>query len=690
MKRYGTEQLRNIGLIGHGGCGKTTLTEAMVFASGATTRMGRVEEGNTLSDHDPEEVKRQISVNASVVPCEWKDTKINIVDTPGYTDFVGEVVGGLRAVDCALTVACAVSGVEVGTESTFKLAERQNLPQMALINKMDRENADFYKVYGRMRELFGNRLVAVQLPIGSQTSFSGVVDLIDLKAYVYDGKKVVEAEIPADMSEAVDEHRASLVEAAAEYDDEVLMKYLEGEELSVEEVRAGVKDGILNRRIVPVLCGASSSGIGVAPLLDFIIAYGPSPDRFGDVRGVKPGTDEEVTRSVAANAPFSALVFKTMADPFVGKLSMFKVFSGALKSDSTIYNVSKRVEERVGQVFLTMGKDQIPVPEVVAGDIAAVAKLGETVTGNTLADKAAPIELPTVEFPKPKLTLAAYPLSKGDEEKIASGLARLTEEDPTITVDRNGETRELLVSGMGELHVEIVKARLKKKFGADIELRVPKVPYRETVKAKAQAEGKHKKQTGGRGQYGHVILELEPLPDQPFEFVDKIFGGAVPRNYIPAVEKGAVETLAEGPYAGFPMVNVRVTLLDGSYHAVDSSEMAFKIATSLAIKKALETAKPVILEPVMYVEVRVPETYMGDVMGDMNKRRGRILGMEPDGEYQVIKAMAPLAEMYRYAIDLRSMTQARGDFVMEFRDYEEVPGQIAEKIIEDAKKEREA
>lgn len=690
MKRYGTEQLRNIGLIGHGGCGKTTLTEAMVFASGATTRMGRVEEGNTLSDHDPEEVKRQISVNASVVPCEWKDTKINIVDTPGYTDFVGEVVGGLRAVDCALTVACAVSGVEVGTESTFKLAERQNLPQMALINKMDRENADFYKVYARMRELFGNRLIAVQLPIGSQASFSGVVDLIDLKAYVYDGKKVVEKDIPADMSGAVEEHRANLLEAAAEYDDEVLMKYLEGEELSTEEVRAGVKDGILNRRIVPVLCGASSLGVGVPSLLDFIVAYTPSPDQLGDVKGVKPGTDEEVTRSVSANAPFSALVFKTMADPFVGKLSMFKVFSGVLKSDSTIYNVSKRVEERVGQVFLTMGKDQIPVPEVVAGDIAAVAKLGETVTGNTLADKAAPIELPSVQFPKPKLTLAAYPLSKGDEEKIASGLTRLTEEDPTITVDRNSETRELLVSGMGELHIEIVKARLKKKFGADIELRSPKVPYRETIKVKAQAEGKHKKQTGGRGQYGHVILELEPLADQQFEFVDKIFGGAVPKNYIPAVEKGAIETLAEGPYAGFPMVNVRVTLLDGSYHAVDSSEMAFKIATSLAIKKALETAKPVILEPVMYVEVRVPETYMGDVMGDMNKRRGRILGMEPDGEYQVIKAMAPLAEMYRYAIDLRSMTQARGDFIMEFRDYEEVPGQIAEKIIEEAKKEREA
>lgn len=690
MKRYGTEQLRNIGLIGHGGCGKTTLTEAMVFASGATTRMGRVEEGNTLSDHDPEEVKRQISVNASVVPCEWKDTKINIVDTPGYTDFVGEVVGGLRAVDCALTVACAVSGVEVGTESTFKLAERQNLPQMALINKMDRENADFYKVYARMRELFGNRLIAVQLPIGSQASFSGVVDLIDLKAYVYDGKKVVEKDIPADMSGAVEEHRVNLLEAAAEYDDEVLMKYLEGEELSTEEVRAGVKDGILNRRIVPVLCGASSLGVGVPSLLDFIVAYTPSPDQLGDVKGVKPGTDEEVTRSVSANAPFSALVFKTMADPFVGKLSMFKVFSGVLKSDSTIYNVSKRVEERVGQVFLTMGKDQIPVPEVVAGDIAAVAKLGETVTGNTLADKAAPIELPSVQFPKPKLTLAAYPLSKGDEEKIASGLTRLTEEDPTITVDRNSETRELLVSGMGELHIEIVKARLKKKFGADIELRSPKVPYRETIKVKAQAEGKHKKQTGGRGQYGHVILELEPLADQQFEFVDKIFGGAVPKNYIPAVEKGAIETLAEGPYAGFPMVNVRVTLLDGSYHAVDSSEMAFKIATSLAIKKALETAKPVILEPVMYVEVRVPETYMGDVMGDMNKRRGRILGMEPDGEYQVIKAMAPLAEMYRYAIDLRSMTQARGDFIMEFRDYEEVPGQIAEKIIEEAKKEREA
>jgi elongation factor G len=379
-----------------------------------------------------------------------------------------------------------------------------------------------------------------------------------------------------------------------------------------------------------------------------------------------------------------------MADPYVGKLSMFKVLSGTLRSDSTVQNVNKRVDERVGQVFLTFGKEQISVPEVVAGDIAAVAKLGDTVTGNTLSDKANPIQLPAIDFPKPKLTLAAYPLSKGDEDKIASGLSRLAEEDPTVSIDRNSETRELLISGMGELHVEIVKARLKKKFGADIELRVPKVPYRETIRTKAQAEGKHKKQTGGRGQYGHVILEVEPLADKEFEFVDKIFGGAVPKNYIPAVEKGAVETLAEGPYAGFQMVNVRITLLDGSYHAVDSSEMAFKIATSLAIKKAMESARPVLLEPVMYVEVRVPESYMGDIMGDMNKRRGRILGMEPDGDYQVVRAIAPLAEMYRYAIDLRSITQGRGDFTMEFRDYEEVPAQIAEKVIEEAKKQRES
>ncbi len=689
MKRYETGQLRNIGLIGHGGCGKTTLTEAMVYAGGATTRMGRVEEGNTLSDHDPEETKRQISVNTSVIPCEWRGTKVNIVDTPGYADFVGEVVSALRAVDCVLTVVCSVSGVEVGTESTFKLAERQSLPQMAVINKMDRENADFYKVLDRMREIFGNRIGAVQLPIGSQASFTGVVDLIEGKAYKFEGKSVRETDIPNDMMSAVEEHRGRLIEVAAEYDDEVLMKYLEGEELTVEEIRAGVKDGVLNRRIVPVLCSAASTGVGISALLDFIAAYCPSPDQVVEVTGVKPGTDQEVTHPVSADAPFSALVFKTMADPYVGKLSMFKVLSGTLRSDSTVQNVNKRVDERVGQVFLTFGKEQISVPEVVAGDIAAVAKLGDTVTGNTLSDKANPIQLPAIDFPKPKLTLAAYPLSKGDEDKIASGLSRLAEEDPTVSIDRNSETRELLISGMGELHVEIVKARLKKKFGADIELRVPKVPYRETIRTKAQAEGKHKKQTGGRGQYGHVILEVEPLADKEFEFVDKIFGGAVPKNYIPAVEKGAVETLAEGPYAGFQMVNVRITLLDGSYHAVDSSEMAFKIATSLAIKKAMESARPVLLEPVMYVEVRVPESYMGDIMGDMNKRRGRILGMEPDGDYQVVRAIAPLAEMYRYAIDLRSITQGRGDFTMEFRDYEEVPAQIAEKVIEEAKKERE-
>lgn len=687
MKKYQTNKIRNLLFLGHGGCGKTTLAEAMLFSAKAIDRFGKVDDGTSTMDYDPEEIKRKISIGTSIAPLEYKDHKMNLLDTPGFFDFVGEVKGASRAADAACIVVCAVSGVEVGTEKAWDYAEEQNLARLILINKMDRENANFDNTLNALRSKFGTKVIPVQIPIGAADKFQGVVDILNNKAYVFEGGKMVEKPVPADLSGRVQEYRAMITESVAENDDELLTKYLDGQELTNEELLNGARKETVKGKLVPVLAAASIKQIGITNLMDVIVDYLPSPVDRGEIAGVNPAANAEEKRKPADNEPFSALVFKTMADPFVGKLTLFRVFSGVIKSDSQVYNTSKGVMERVGQLFIMKGKAQEPVAEIGAGDIGAVAKLQETFTGQTLSDKEKPILYPAIDFPKPKLSLAVEPKAKGDEDKIGNGLARLTEEDPTFAVIKDTVTHEIVASGMGDLHIEVITSKLHKKFGVEVNLKAPKISYKETIKGTVKAEGKHKKQSGGRGQYGHVWIELSPLPTGTgFEFVDKIFGGAVPRNYIPAVEKGLHEVMERGVLSGNPVVDVRATLLDGSYHAVDSSEMAFKIAAHLAFKKAFMEAKPILLEPILNVEVKVPEEYMGDIIGDLNKKRGKILGMEPAGKYQIVRALAPQAELSRYAIDLRSMTQGRGDFTVTFDHYEEVPAQLAEGIIAEAKK----
>jgi len=694
LKKYTVDQLRNVAIISHGGAGKTTLAEAMLFLGGAVDRFGKVDDGTSTMDYDPDEVKRKISINASVAPVEWNGHKINLIDTPGYSDFVGEVVGALRIADAAMVLVDAVSGVEVGTELTWRHADERKLPRMVVINRMDRENADFDKALGSIREVFGNHAAAAQLPIGEGDKFRGVADIIHMKAFIWgdaSGKNITESPIPDELADAAQELREKLIEYAAESDEELLNKYLEGEELTQEEFERGLAAGVADGSVVPVFCASGLRMVGVTPLMDSIVALLPSPVAHGTVVGRKPDSEDQIERRPDEAEPFSALVFKTMADPYVGKITMFRVYSGVVKSDSQVYNASKDRVERFGQVFLIKGKQQIAVAEVGAGDIAGVAKLSETTTGDTLSDKDKPIVLDPIKFPSPVLSMAARAKSKGDEDKIGQGLSRLQEEDPTLRYTKEAETGELIVAGMGEVHLDIIAERLKRKFGAEMTLDTPKVPYRETIKGTVKVEGRHKKQTGGRGQFGHVWIEMSPLPTGTgFEFEDKVFGGSVPRQFIPAVEKGLREALPEGgALAGFPLVDLKCSLYDGSSHPVDSSEMAFKIAAQLALKKGCQDANPIILEPIVRAEVTVPEEYMGDVMGDFNKKRGRILGMEPEGRYQVVKALAPMAEMFKYSIDLRSMTAGRGTFTTEFDHYEEVPFSVAEKVIEQAKKDKE-
>lgn len=669
MKVYDTARLRNVAVIGHGGAGKTSLVEAMLYNAGHTNRLGKVDEGTATTDYLPEEVKRKISVSTATAPCEWKDCKINILDTPGYSDFFSEVKGALRVADSVLVVLCAVSGVEVQTEVGWKEAEKAKLPKLAFINKMDRENANFGRVLQQMKDQLHGNIIPLQLPIGAEASFSGIVDVLSMKAYKYnkDGS-YQEQEIPGDMADQVQEARDGLMEAAAEGDDELLMKYLDGEPLSDEEIRIGFKKAFAAGSVIPVLCGSALNNIGVKHLMDFLVDVVPAPS--------------------AGEGDTAALVYKTVADPYVGKLSYFRVFSGTLKSDRQVYNANKEKEEKIGQIFIMRGKQQETVTEVKAGDLAAVAKLQDTATGDTLCCKDKKVILEGIEFPEPTLSVAIEPKSKGDEDKLSNALGRLIEADPTLRLSKNLETKETILTGMGETHLDIVLERLHQKYGVEINSKKPSVPYRETVRATVQQEGKYKKQTGGRGQYGHVWITLEPNPEEDFAFEEKIFGGAVPKQYIPAVEKGLREAVTEGILAGYPVTGVKITLYDGSYHPVDSSEMAFKIAASMAFKKAMEKAHPVLLEPVMNVEVLVPEQYMGDIMGDMNGRRGRILGMEPqEGGFQLIKAQAPLSEMSDYAIALKSITQGRGTFKMEFAQYEEVPARLAEEIIEKRKAE---
>lgn len=691
MKAYQADAIRNIALIGHGGCGKTSLTEALLFAAGAIDRLGKVDDGTTVSDYDPDEIKRKISINATLAPCEWQAAKVNIIDTPGYADFMGDVKSALRVVEGAIIVVCAVSGMEVGTETTWDFAESYNVAKAFFINKMDRENADFYRVVEALRTRFGTGVVPVQLPIGSQDSFKGVVDLLGMKARTGAGKSASVGEIPADMADAVSKYRDALIEAAAENDDELITKYLEGEELTDAEIARGMAEGIRSGKTVPVFCGSSSKDIGVSGLLDEIVRAFPSPASAEPEKGVNPQTKAEEERKPLDTEPFSALVFKTLADPYVGKLTYFRVYSGVLKSDSHAYNSTKGSEERIGQVYFLKGKTQEATAEVHAGDFAAVAKLAETGTGDTLCDKAKAITFETVEFPSPVFTVAIRAKTKVDEDKLGPALARMVEEDPTFQFRREPETGETLISGLGEAHVEIVVDRLKRKFGAEVDVDTPKIPYRETITTSAKAQGKHKKQTGGRGQYGDASVELEPVErGQGFEFVDNIVGGAIPRQYIPAVEKGVREAMERGFLAGYPVVDVRAKVYDGSFHPVDSSEMAFKMAGILAFHNAATNANPVLLEPIVSVDVIVPEEYMGDIIGDLNGKRGRILGMEQiAGGRQRIKALVPQAEMLRYAIDLRSIARGRGTFTTEPSHYEQVPAHTAQQIIDQRKKEKE-
>ncbi|NLV76837.1 MAG: elongation factor G [Tissierellia bacterium] len=687
MKVYQSDNIRNLSLIGHSDSGKTTLTEAILYVTGVTKRQGKVNDGNTVSDFDKEEIARKVSIGTAVIPAEWQDIKYNFLDTPGYFDFAGEMYGALRASEGAILLIDASSGVEVGTEKAWKYTEEHNIPKMIFLNKMDKENVNFKKVLEAIEDHFGNKVVPFTLPIGEAENFKGFVSVIDQIAYEYDGKDAKEVDIPAELQNDISSINESLMEKVAETDEELMEKYFEGESFTIEEIRKGLKLSIMNGDLVPIIVGSAENAIGVDFLLNIAKNYMPNPTEVGPYVGKKG--DEEIERKVDVNEPFSAIVFKTIVDPFVGKLSLFKVLSGKITKDDEIYNASKDATEKLGGLFILRGKNQIEVSEILAGDIGATSKLQITQTGDTICSKSNPILYPRIEYPQPTLYFAVEPKSKGDEEKIGSSLQKLIEEDPTFIIERNSETKQLLIGGQGNMQLAVIKDKLKNAFGVDVTLTTPKVAYRETIKGTSSVQGKHKKQSGGAGQYGDVHIRFEPTEEE-FVFEEEVFGGAVPKNFFPAVEKGLRESLENGVLAGYPVVNVKATLFDGSYHPVDSNEMAFKIAASIAFKKGIEEANPILLEPIMKVEVLVPEEYMGDVMGDMNKRRGRILGMEPQADgSQLIIAEAPQAELFEYAIDLRSMTQARGSFTMEFARYEEVPSDIAEKIIEEAKREKE-
>ncbi|MBC7235169.1 MAG: elongation factor G [Chloroflexi bacterium] len=684
---YKMDQLRNVVLLGHGSCGKTSLSEAMLFDTGATTRLGTIENKNTVSDYDEEEQARGFSVNTSVLPCEWRQHKINVLDAPGYTDFVGEVKTAIRAADGAIVVVCAASGVEVGTELHWSFLEEELAHRLVFINKMDRDNANFANVLEELRTKFDKTFVPVVLPIGSQSMFSGVIDLIEMKAYL-DSKGEGTA-IPAGMQEQAEEARVEMMEYAAEVDDELMMKYLDGEELTNDEIRAALAQGMAEGKLVPVLAGSATKNLGIIRLLDAIIDFMPKPSAV-ERRAVNVATGESEVIEQDPAGPLVAQIFKTLADPFVGKLSYFRVFSGTIQSDSRVMNVNKNEEERLGQLFSVRGKEQTPVPQVRAGDIGAVAKLTVTTTGDTLGDRGAPYRMPGVVYPEPLYAVAIFPKTQADLDKMSAGLARLVDEDPTLRVERNAETGETILSGMGDSHIQLAVRRLAQKFGVEVDTDLPKIPYRETITKTAQAQGRHKKQTGGRGQFGDVYCRFEPLErGAGFEFVSEIFGGSVPKQYVPAVEKGIREAMMEGVIAGYPTVDFRCALYDGSSHPVDSSELAFKLAAHLAFRNAIPQAGPVLLEPVYKIRVTVPEEFMGDIMGDLNTRRAQILGMEQSRGTGIITALVPLAEIQRYATDLRSMTQGRGIYTMEFSHYDIVPAHLVDAIKAEAQRRAE-
>ena len=686
MKQYTPGNIRNPSLLSHCGAGKTSLSEAVLFTIGITTRLGKVDDGTTTSDYDPDEVKRKISLNLTLLPCEWQDAKINLIDTPGYADFVGEVKAAVRVSEGAVIVVCAASGVEVGTEQVWDYSEEAGLARLIFLNKMDRENADFYQTVEQIQAKFGAKCVPIRLPIGAQSDFQGTVDLLTMKAYL--GSPAEEAEIPSSVEAQAISFREKLIETVAEIDDKLIEKYLGGEELSLEELTGGLRKATRTGQIVPILVGSAVQNIGITPLLDAAYNYLPSPGEQ-DIAIVDDSGAEVEKIKPSQGTPLAALVFKTSADPYVGKLTYFRVYHGAIDSNSQVWNVTRGEIERIGQLFILRGKNQETVSQLGAGDIGGVAKLSITSTGDTLGNRDKPLRIAPVPFPKPIFSEAVHPKTKADVDKLGTALTRLAEEDPTLRVSRDNDTNETILSGLGETQLAVAADKMLRKFGVGVEMATPKVPYKETITVTAKAEHKHKKQSGGHGQYGHVLLELEPLPrGSGREFVDKIVGGTIPKNYIPSVEKGVNEAMIEGGLARYPVVDIRTRLYDGSFHPVDSSDICFKIAGAQALKKGLDKGQPILLEPIMNVRVRVPEEFTGDSIGDLNGKRSRVLGLNPEGGTNVIEAQAPLAEILRYAIDLKSITQGRGSYTVEFSHYEETPAQTTQKIVAERQAEK--
>ncbi len=686
MKTYAMDAIRNIAVMGHGKCGKTTLTEAMLFNAKMTDRMGKTVDGNTVTDFDSEEIKRQFSISTAVAAIEWKDMKYNVIDTPGFLDFAGGVKEGLRAADSALIVLSGRSGVSVGTENVFKYAKQRGVPTMFFVNKIDDDRADYTKTLEQMKEVFGKSITPFVYPIQEDGEFKGFVDVVDMTARRYEGQDRIDIPVPDGMEDVIAPLRDMIMEAVAETDEALMVKYFEGEEFTFDEIKQAIRKGVKDGSIFPVYCGSGQDNIGVRSLMDGMGKYLPAPSEIEEIAR-KADTAEPVELVQSETETTAAVVFKTIADPYVGKMSLFRVYSGEVKADSTLYNPNKDANEKIGKVFNLFGKKQLDAKSIKAGDIGGTAKLEFTKTGDTLCEKGKNIILTGIDFPAPVLSMAVKPQAKGDEEKIINGLGKLMEEDPTFTVTNNPETKQTLINGQGEQHIDVIVSRLKNKYGVNVVLEDPVVPYRETIKGKATVEGKHKKQSGGHGQYGHVKIAFEPGVSEEMIFEEQVFGGAVPKNYFPAVEKGLRDSCQKGVLAGYPVVNLKATLLDGSYHPVDSSEMAFKTAAAIAYKEGLTQAKPVLLEPIGYLKVYIPEKIMGDIIGDINKRRGQIVGMgESDREgLNMVEAEVPMSEMFKYATDLRSMSQGRGAFEFEFVRYEQAPQNVADKVIADAK-----
>ncbi len=681
MKLYESSKIKNFCLLGHGNSGKTSLAEAMLYTAGSIERMGRTQDGNTVMDFDPEEIKRKFSISTAVATCDWSGTKFNIIDTPGYFDFVGEVQEGVRVADAALIVLSGKSGLTVGAEKAWKYAEDAGIPKMIFINKVDDERVNYYGVLEQLREKYGKRIAPFQVPIREGDTITGFVNVVEGEARKFDGNRTITAAMPEGMDEEIAPVREMINEAVAESSEELMEKYFAGEPFTPEETYAALRAGVAAGDIVPVLCGSAYNKLGISSLMNAIGAYFPASDASEEFFIAKKADGSDARRKVSVNDPLAALVFKTVADPYVGRLSYFKVYSGIMTPDTTVYNSVTESNERIGKIYALVGKKQVEVEKLNAGDIGAVTKLANTGTGDTLCSVTDRVVIDGIDFAKPNTALAAVPKAKGDEDKISQGLSKLTDEDKTFEIENNSETHQTLIRGMGEQHIDILVSKLKNKFGVEVSLTEPKVAYRETIRGKVKVEGKHKKQSGGHGQYGHVWIEFEPCDSDSLVFEEKVFGGAVPKNYFPAVEKGLQESMKHGVIAGYPVVGVKATLLDGSYHPVDSSEMAFKTAASLAFKAGMEQAKPVLLEPIGHLNVYVPDSYTGDIIGDINKRRGQMLGMTPQGDgITLIEGEVPMSEMTSYSSDLRSMTQAKGSFEFAFERYQEAPPQVAEKI----------